>query len=138
MDAKLNKNNSSGLKGKQRVRTCFNCGNVSHFIADCPYKKREDNGGKFIRKDKAKSFPNKNKFTKKTLPKGLVAQEEYNEDDDDEDGEPVSIASMVIATTPRASLFDSPNENITAKCLMAKATNKVTPNIKTTIITHPF
>ena len=43
-----NKNNSSGHKGKQRVRTCFNCGNVSHFVADCPYEKREDNGGKFI------------------------------------------------------------------------------------------
>ena len=105
---------------------------------DCPYEKREDNGGKLIRKDKAKSFPNKNNFTKKTPPKALVVQEEYNEDDDDEeDGESVSMASVAIATTPRVSLFDSPNDNITAKCLMAKATNKVTPNIKTTIITNP-
>ena len=31
----FNKNNSSGAKGKQRVRTCYNCGNVSHFVADC-------------------------------------------------------------------------------------------------------
>ena len=38
---------------------------------------------------------------------------------------------------PGCLSFDSPNENITAKCLMAKATNKVTPNIKTTIITNP-
>ena len=60
----FNKNNSSGAKGKQRVRTCYNCGNVSHFVVDCPYEKREDNGGKLIRKDKAKSFPNKNNFTK--------------------------------------------------------------------------
>ena len=68
-----------------------------------------------------------------------MAQEEYNEDndDDDGDGESVTMASVSIATTPRVSLFDSPNENITAKCLMAKATNKVTPNIKTTIINHP-
>ena len=96
------------------------------------------NGGKLIHKDKAKSFPNKNNFTKKTPPKGLVAQEEYNEDDDDdEDGEKVAMASVAIATTPQVSLFDSPNENITAKCLMAKATNKVTPNIKTTIIHNP-
>lgn len=65
-------------------------------------------------------------------------QEEYNEDDDDdEDGESVSMASVAIATTSRVSLFDSPNESITAKCLMAKATNKVTSNIKTTIINHP-
>ena len=108
------------------------------FCAECPYEKREDNGGKLIRKDKAKSFPNKNNFTKKTPPKGLAAQEEYNEDDDDdEDGELVATASIAIATTPRVSLFDSPNESIIAKCLMAKATNKVTPNIKTTIINHP-
>ena len=106
-----------------------------HFVAECPYKKREDNGGKLIRKDKAKSFPNKNNFTKKTPPKALVVQEEYNEDD--EDDESVAMASVAIATTSRVSLFDSPNENITAKCLMAKATNKVTPNIKTTIITNP-
>ena len=62
------------------MRTCFNCGNVSHFVAECTYEKREDNGGKLIREDKAKSFPNKSNFTKKTPPKALVVQEEYNED----------------------------------------------------------
>ena len=56
----FNKNKSSGTKSKQCVRTCYNCGIVSHFVAECPYEKREDNGGKLIRKDKAKSFPNKN------------------------------------------------------------------------------
>ena len=68
----------------------------------------------------------------------MVVQEEYCEDDDDdEDSEAMAMASVAIATTPWMSLFDSPNENITAKCLMAKATNKVTPNIKTTIINNP-
>ena len=33
----FNKSNSSGTKVKQRVRTCYNCGNVSHFFAECPY-----------------------------------------------------------------------------------------------------
>ena len=69
----FNKNNSSGTKGTQRVRTYYNCGNVSHFVAECPYEKREDNGGKFIQKDKAKSFPNKSNFTKKTSHKALVS-----------------------------------------------------------------
>ena len=104
---------------------------MSHFVAECPYEKREDNGGKLIRKDKAKSFPNKNNFAKKTPTRGLVVQEEYQEDDDDDENEEVmAMASVAIATTPRVSLFDSPNENITAKCLMDKATNKVTPTLK--------
>ena len=67
-----------------------------------------------------------------------MAQEEYNEDDDDEeDSKVMAMASVAIATTPWVSLFDLPNENITAKSLMAKATNKVTSNIKTTITTNP-
>jgi len=83
---------------------------VSHFVADCPYEKREDNGGKFIRKDKAKSVPNKNNFAKKTPTRGFLVQEEYQEDhDDDENGEAMAMASIAIATTPRVSLFDSPN-----------------------------
>ena len=111
---------------------------MSHFVAEWLCEKREDNSGKLIWKDKAKSFPNKKNFTKKTPTRGLVVQEEYREDDDDdEDNEAMAMASVAIATTPWMSLFDSPNENITAKCLMAKATNKVTPNIKTTIINHP-
>ncbi len=68
----------------------------------------------------------------------MVQEEYHEEDDDDEDGESVAMASVAIAKTPRVSPFDSPNENITAKCLMAKATNKVTPNIKTTIINHSY
>ena len=118
------KNNS---KGKQRVRTCYNCGNVSHFVVDYPYEKREDNGGKLIRKEKAKSFPNKNNFNKKVPPKGLVVQEDYNSDDDDDTSDEVlATAFVAIATSPspKVSLFDSPNKNsiTTHKCLMGAPT----------------
>ena len=82
--------------------------------------------------------PTRTTSPKKTPTQGLEVQEEYHEDDDDdENGEAMAMASVAIASTPRVSLFDLPNENITAKCLMAKSTNKVTPNIKTTIITKP-
>ena len=128
------KSNSSSFKPKgQRIRTCFNCGNVSHFIADCPYEKREYHGGKLIRKDKSKSPLNKN-FGKKKPQCVLVAQEEYfSDDDDDEGGEIVATATIAIVTksSPSTSLFDSPNENphIIHKCLMAKTT-LVTPSSK--------
>ncbi|KAI4980967.1 hypothetical protein ZWY2020_021452 [Hordeum vulgare] len=108
--------------------------------SDCPYEKREDNAGKLIRKDRAKSFPSKNTFIKKTPPRGLVAQEEYTSDDDKDDTgrEGIATATVAIATSsPKVSLFGTTNENHIAKCLMAKGINKVTPIIKTTLTTSP-
>jgi hypothetical protein len=32
----------------QRVRTCYNCNDRFHFVAECPYEKKEDHGGKPI------------------------------------------------------------------------------------------
>ena len=73
-------------------------------MAECPYEKREDNGGKLIRKDKIKSFPSKNNFVKKPHPKGMVALEEYPSDDDGND-DMVATATVAIATpSPKVSL----------------------------------
>src|SRR4051812_37804414 len=75
------KSNTSIFKPKgQIIRTCFNCGYVSHRFADCPYEKREDHGGKLIRKNKSKSPLNKN-FVKNKPQRVLVAHEEYFFDD---------------------------------------------------------
>ena len=94
-----------GLRARRKIfvshatfPNSYNCGNVSHFVAECPYEKREDNGGKLIRKDKAKSFPNKNNFVKKPHPKGMVALEEYPSNDDDDD-------DMVATTTVMGSNY---------------------------------
>ena len=136
------KSNTSSFKPKgQRIRTCFNCGNVSHFVADCPYEKREDHGGKLIRKDKSKSPLNKS-FVKKKPQRVLVAHEEYFSDDEDgeEGGEIVATATIAIAmeSPSSSSLFNSPNENphIIHKCLMAKTTS-VTPPSKPFSPTNP-
>jgi hypothetical protein len=131
----------------QRARTCFNCGDKNHFVADCHFERREDNGGRLIRKYKSKSlnngytkypsnksydnknssnknYDNKNSSNKK--PRAFVTREEYSSDDDDdektstkEDEEVTAIAT----TTPSISLFDAPNENSiinSPRYLMAK------------------
>jgi hypothetical protein len=73
------RNDSSG----QRVRTCYNCNDRFYFVAKCPYEKREDNSGKFIRKDKSNT-PHKNPFGKKNSSNKkqsrivLMKQEEYS------------------------------------------------------------
>jgi hypothetical protein len=75
----------------QRGRTSYNCGDKSHFIADCIYERREDNGGRLVRKDKSKSLSNgfskfsskpgdtKVSFTKK--PRAFIIREEYFSDE---------------------------------------------------------
>ena len=51
----------------------------------------------------------------------------------------MATATNAIATSSpsKVSLFGAPNENIIAKCHMAKGINKVTSNIKSTITTTP-
>lgn len=87
---------SSGPREGQKARTCYNCGDKSHFIADCHFERREDNGGRLVRKDKSrllskgytkysstKNLNNKNSPSKK--PRAFVAREEYSSDDEDDE-----------------------------------------------------
>ena len=95
--AKSELERKSGANGRRengpKIRTCFNCGDRLHFVAECPYQNREDNGGRLILKEKSKA-PKKKPFIKKNGPFKkqpkivLVAQEEYSsasEDEEDDD-----------------------------------------------------
>src|SRR5664279_1510226 len=124
------KTKSSGFKeGAPRVRSCFNCQDKYHFIAECPYENREDHGGKFILKDKSKMTRKKPFFKKNTSNKKpssrivLVTQEEYLSNDEEEEETTSEVAAIAIASSSSPSLFESPNENLptqSARCLMAK------------------
>ena len=117
------------------MRVCYNCGQNNHFIAECPYEKKEDHGGRLVRKDRTKFIPNKNKnFRNKNNNKKpqqkyvLIHHEEYEsgeEESEEEQEENGGVAAIAVASTPSTSstsLFDSPNENIIKPtCLMAKA-----------------
>ena len=119
---------SSSKDGGGKVRTCFNCQDRYHFVAECPFENREEHGGKLIRKDaskitKKKPFFKKNPNKKPTTRMVLVTEEEYSSGSEDEEEETTNaLAAIAIASSPPPSLFDSPNENapIQATCLMAK------------------
>jgi hypothetical protein len=55
-------------KATCRVRTCYNCGNQKHFIADCHYERVEDHNGRLVRKEmKTKSYPPRNSDKKRAI-----------------------------------------------------------------------
>src|SRR3954462_13747452 len=73
----------SNCKGKTfGRRKCYNCDSPKHFVADCPYERREEKSEKLT--FKKKSF---NKFAKRRGDKALVHEEYLSEDEEDGDDE---------------------------------------------------
>src|SRR4051812_32756990 len=74
-------NKGSNFKGKTfGRRKCYNCDSPKHFVADCPYERREEKSEKLILKKKR--F---NKFAKRRGDKALVHEEYLSEDEEDGD-----------------------------------------------------
>ena len=85
----------------KKARTCFNCGDSEHFVADFPFKTRIEKGGRLINKNNF--IPKTKNFMKKVARRALIANEgEYifggEESEDDE--EQVGMASVAIGVTP--------------------------------------
>jgi hypothetical protein len=105
----------------QRVRTCYNCNNKFHFVAECPYEKREDHGGKLILKNKTKSPPKKPFMkkggSKKKQPKFVfLTQEEYSGSESDEEETSTSeVAAIATTSTPPTSLFEYPMRTLPSR-----------------------
>ncbi|KAK1611543.1 hypothetical protein QYE76_035216 [Lolium multiflorum] len=59
----------SGNKRRSSRPSCYNCGDIRHFVADCIYERRDANGGYLIRKSKFRS-----------LSKGLTKLSSNNDD----------------------------------------------------------
>ncbi|KAK1652802.1 hypothetical protein QYE76_070607 [Lolium multiflorum] len=137
----IKRNHKSGFTSfGPKTRSCYNCDDKRHFIAECPYENRELHNGRLIPKDKSKESkgkyskaPNKKFYNNKTKkgkrhPKVvLVTREEYSSDEvasssDDEEGSSKEVAAIVTTNIPSSSLFESPNENPhikNAHCFMA-------------------
>ena len=144
------KHKARGYKeGNPKMKTCFNCQDQFHYVAKCPYKNREEHGGRLIRKEASSSSPTKPYFKKfnpnKKLPsKVLVVREEYmsGDESDEEETTTSEVAALAIASSTTPSLFESPNDNVTTKsatCLMAKL-SEVSPSLppKTMNEMHEF
>ncbi|KAK1648336.1 hypothetical protein QYE76_066141 [Lolium multiflorum] len=137
----IKRNHKSGFTSfGPKTRSCYNCDDKRHFIAECPYENRELHNGRLIPKDKSKESkgkyskaPNKKFYNNKTKkgkrhPKVvLVTREEYSSDEvasssDDEEESTKEVAAIVTTNIPSSSLFESPNENPhikNAHCFMA-------------------
>ncbi|KAK1698575.1 hypothetical protein QYE76_015272 [Lolium multiflorum] len=83
----IKRNHKSGFTSfGPKTRSCYNCDDKRHFIAECPYENRELHNGRLIPKDKSKESkaPNKKFYNNKTKkgkrhPKVvLVTREEYS------------------------------------------------------------
>ena len=111
---------SNATKNKRRegssmkkARTCFNCGDSEHFVAECPFKSIIENGGRLIKKNNF--IPKTKSFIKKAAPRALIANEgEYisgGEESEDDEGQ-VGMASVAIGVTHSSlsSLFTNPND----------------------------
>ncbi|KAK1628357.1 hypothetical protein QYE76_002672 [Lolium multiflorum] len=139
----IKRNHKSGFTSfGPKTRSCYNCDDKRHFIAECPYENRELHNGRLIPKDKSKESkgkyskaPNKKFYNNKTK-KGkrpprvvLVTREEYSSDEvesssDDEGESSKEVAAIVTTNIPSSSLFESPNENPhikNAHCFMARS-----------------
>ncbi|KAK1574708.1 hypothetical protein QYE76_018490 [Lolium multiflorum] len=140
----IKRNHKSGFTSfGPKTRSCYNCDDKRHFIAECPYENRELHNGRLIPKDKSKESkgkyskaPNKKFYNNKTK-KGkrpprvvLVTREEYSSDevesssDDEEEESSKEVAAIVTTNIPSSSLFESPNENPhikNAHCFMARS-----------------
>ncbi|KAK1618419.1 hypothetical protein QYE76_023936 [Lolium multiflorum] len=138
----IKRNNSSGFTSSgPRTRSCYNCGDKHHFIAQCPYEHRETHGGRLIPKDNSKDskgkdskapnkkFYNKSKKDKRPPRIVLVTKEQYSseevESSSDEEESSKEVTAIVTTNIPSSSLFESPNENPhikNAHCFMTRST----------------
>jgi hypothetical protein len=108
-------------------RVCYNCGNSGHFIARCPYERKDEDND--MKKKLDKGYKKDKKFTnKKPYGQAHVGQE-WNSSDESSESEIDDLATVAIKgkASSSKSLFSNLPKHT---CLMAKeGKNKVNPMV---------
>jgi hypothetical protein len=102
-------------------KVCYNCGKNEHFIAQCPYERKEE--GNDQRKKFDKGYKKDKKYTKKKPYGQTHVGQEWNSSDESSESENDEVATIAInGKTPSSkSLFLKLSKHT---CLMAKEGRK--------------
>jgi hypothetical protein len=86
-------------------RVCYNCGKNGHFIAQCPYERKEEDNDK--RKKFDKGYKKDKKYTKKKPYGQAHVGQEWNSSDESFESESDEVATIAIKgkTSSSKSLF---------------------------------
>jgi hypothetical protein len=86
-------------------RVCYNCGKNGHFIAKCPYERKEEDNDK--RKKFDKCYKKDKKYTKKKSYGQAHVVQEWNSSDESSETESDEVATIAIKgkTSSSKSLF---------------------------------
>src|SRR6266498_4645396 len=119
---KYKKSFGDKYKKRNKKRQCYECGEVGHYIADCPKKKND--GKKEWRKDKYKKDDKNKEYKKKRYQGHAHVGEEWDSKDESSSSDDEGVASIAIQiASPGSCLFtnltDDESDPIPT-CLMAK------------------
>jgi hypothetical protein len=100
---------------------CYNCGKNGHFIAQCPYERKDEDNEK--NKKKYKSYKKDKKFTKKKSYGQAHVSQEWNSSDEGSESESDDLATIAIKgeSSSSKSLFPKLSKHT---CLMEKEGKK--------------
>ncbi len=119
---KYKKSFDDKYKKRNKKRQCYECGEVGHYIAECPNKK--DEGKKEWRKDKYKKNEKYKGYKKKRYQGHAHVGEEWDSEDESSSSEEEGVANIAIQiASPAPCLFTNltdDEDDYAPTCLMAK------------------